>query len=383
MDRNRPRPSEPRIPLRPWQIWLAGVLLVSSAFVLLSLSLRNLGDRLTADEVFAVLVNQQRLLLDGDTLRAFDQELSGLSGQKLEMVSGHLRHWIDRQVDEAFAMAIGAVPGYLDWYYSLPGSYTRLYLAVYGQLETGVQEQMYRQLFAASGMQGRLEQFEENFSREIDGQLQGLGDVLRAQLAERYQDFQVEQEVGSAGERQLDFDRAIELAFGPGPEDIQRWQAGAQAAGVAGAGSLVLLSRRAILPRLIRLPAVQTALQALARHVAVLAPRLSAAIGAGGKAAVVAAPTGPGAVLTFVAAAGTFVAADFALLKMEENRLRAGQEEELVRELADSREATRSLLQAQLDLVLAEAEAHYRQALVQPYEKLGAEERFRIFDNKR
>jgi hypothetical protein len=383
MDRNRPRPPEPRIPLRPWQIWLAGALLVTGAFVLLSLGLRNLGDRLAADEVFAVLVNQQRLLLDGETLRAFDQELSGLSGQQLERVSGHLRHWVDRQVDEAFALAIGAVPGYLDWYYSLPGSYTRLYLAVYGQLETGVQEQMYRQLFAASGMQGRLEQFEDNFSREIEGQLQGVGDALRAQLAERYQDFQTEQEVGSGGERQLDFDRAIELAFSPGREDIQRWQAGAQAAGVTGAGSLALLSRRAILPRLIRLPAVQTALQGLARHVAALAPRLSAAIGAGGKAAVVAAPTGPGAVLTFVAAAGTFVAADFALLKTEENRLRAGHEEELVRELAASREATRGLLQAQLDLVLAEADAHYRQALVQPYEMLGAEERFRIFNNKR
>ncbi|MFH7327068.1 hypothetical protein, partial [Desulfurivibrio sp. C05AmB] len=86
---------------------------------------------------------------------------------------------------------------------------------------------------------------------------------------------------------------------------------------------------------------------------------------------------------TFVAAAGTFVAADFALLKTEENRLRAGHEEELVRELAASREATRGLLQAQLDLVLAEADAHYRQALVQPYEMLGAEERFRIFNNKR
>lgn len=361
---------------------LLGVLLV---FALLSWGLRSLSAQLADNQVFAVLVDDRQLLLDGKTLRAFNQQLEALSAEHASKLDQDMQTWIDLWLAQGFDRAEQAVPAYLDWYYSLPGSYTRLYLAVTGQLESGTSERLYRYLFEHSGAQQHFAEFDQALTQELSRRLAEQGTALRQRLVANFAEQQV-----VLGDKDtpvsVDIDRAINRAFGPGERDVQRWQISAQASAVAGVGSLGLLARRALLPRLASLPALQSARLILSGYAARLAPRLSAAISSGGAAAVATSPSGPGALATgavvFMTAAGTIVVTDFAVLKAEEAMLRDDQEQALYAGLAEQQDLLRAKLKGQWRALLDQAAGHRDDALAAAYDSAELAPRFHIFGRR-
>lgn len=371
----------------PARTLLISVILISLLFAALTAGVRYLQQRTADNQLFAVLINNQQLLLDGQTLEAFNTDLARLSDQHAESMELHMRQWLERWLDESFALAHQAVPGYLDWYYSMPGSYSRLFHAVSGDLDGYLQQRMSAELIDRSGLDARFSKLEPAMTAELQRVLGAQSQGLRSQLQSLYADRQT----SVAGdlpqiEHTLDIDRALTLAFQPSEEDLARWQVSSQASLAAGAGAFALVARRALVPRLMSLSAVQGARRVMAGFVVRLAPRMAMAISAGGSAAAVTAPSGPGALVAggvaFITAAGTIVVTDFALLKAEELALREHKHEQINAELLATQVALRDQLWEQIEHTRVGSQALLQSRLAEPYEALGQGSRFHIFGKR-
>ncbi|HDZ57434.1 MAG TPA: hypothetical protein ENI17_00810 [Pseudomonas xinjiangensis] len=370
-----------------WKMLLLASVAVIAVFLGLTAGYRLLTERMADNQLFSVLINDQNLILDGRTLEQFNRDLVRLSGAQRQAFSDTMALWIDRWVDDAFGQAIDAVPGYMDWYYSLPGSYTRLYHALHGDLDKALTARMQGHLVDRSGFEDRLAGFEREFAEEFFRARSEQGARLSKQLAHRYMARQAgDAEVLPQPEISLDLDAAIQRGFVGGADDIRRWQVSSQASAVAGAGTLALLARRAIIPRLMSLTTVQAARRVAAGFAARLAPRMALAIGVGGSAAAATSPTGPGALVAgsvaFATAAGTIVITDFALLKAEEATLRDDKQQDIIDELVASRETTRALLKDQMQLAVAQTDTGWQQAFSRPYDTAGVADRFHVFGSR-
>ncbi len=365
------------------RLFLFVVLAVLALFVLMTAGLRLLTERMADNRLFAVLINDQQLTLDGATLREFNADLLRLTEQQRSQAELQMRQWTDGWLDRSFTLATDAVPQYLDWYYSMPGSYSRLYHAIGGNLDSFVAERMGYFLFDTSGFQQQLATFDAQMLDRWQALAKTQQRVIGKQLTGLYEDRQTGESVAVASTLPvLNIDQALASGLRVSAEDMQRWRIGSHASVVAGAGTLALLARRTLLPRLMSLGAVQGARRALAGFVARLAPRLAVAITAGGTAATVTAPSGPGALVAgsvaFLTAAGTLVVTDFTLLKAEEALLRERKENEIRAELLISREALRVRLHQELEATTMQAAQEINRALAMPYERPEMDRRFHI-----
>lgn len=375
-------------PLGRLRLLIVAALAVAVVLAALNFGYRLLSQHLAGNQVFAVLVDDQRLLLDGETLEAFNADLLRLGIGQQQSLEQQMSAWVDRWLDETFALATDSVPAYMDWYYSIPGSYTRLYYAVSGDLDAALRDRLDDQLLVRSGFEQRLSEFDSAFTRQLHSILGEQAKMLRRELFERYGNRQASGEAPAieAG-NVLDVDAALDRAFGASAGDIQRWRISSQASVVAGVGSFALLARHAVLPRLMRLGSVQAARKVVAGFAARLAPRMAGAISIGGSAAAVASPTGPGALVAgsvaFATAAGTIVITDFALLKAEEAMLREDQQRQLYDELIAFRESIGDQLQTQLQQAFGAADKSYRQGIGDIDHKTGRKRRFHILDHWR
>lgn len=364
------------VPGRRWPK-LAGMLIVVLVlFAGLNIGVRWMQERSADNQLFSVLVNNQQLTLDGATLAQFNSDLSRLSIQQRRHADLYIQQWLDRWMDESFALAHQAVPAYLDWYYSMPGSYSRLYYALSGDLDAYLEQRLGSFLLEQSGLEARLAALDAELNAELSRALGEQADVVRQQLLGIYVQ---RQSTGSTRATEsvppvLDIDTALRVSFSPSDADRQRWQMSSQASAVAGVGAFALVARRALVPRLMALSSVQGARRILAGFSVRLAPRMALAITAGGSAAAVTAPTGPGALVAggvaFVTAAGTIVVTDFALLKAEEALLRPEKQQQLDEELQVTQIALRETLRDQIELAAEASQAHIRQhlAVEQPRE---------------
>lgn len=368
---------------RRLKLLLAATFAVLVLFIAMSAGLRLLGERMADNRLFSVLINDQELMLDGATLREFNADLVRLTEQQRRQAEVALLRWGDQWLDQSFELAMDGVPDYMDWYYSMPGSYARLYHAVAGDLDAFMGERLSQHLLEQSGLQQRLETFDEQLSARWQELAATQQRVVRQQLTGLYAHRQEKPERAlTASVPTLDIDRALHQGFAASASDMRRWELSTQASVLAGAGTLGLLLRRSLIPRLMNLAAVQSARRAVAGFAARLAPRAAMAISAGGTAAVATAPSGPGALVAgsvaFLTAAGTLVITDFALLKGEEALLRERKETEIRTELLATREAFRVRLHQQLHAAVARSGESFQRSLGKPYEEPGIERRFHI-----
>ncbi|WP_022962229.1 hypothetical protein [Halopseudomonas pelagia] len=363
---------------------LAMLLMVVLLFAGMTAGLRLLQEHVDDSRLFSVLINDQQLILDGTTLTQFNADLSRLSAQQRRHADVYIQQWLDRWLDDSFALAHQALPAYLDWYYSMPGSYSRLYHALSGDLDGHLERRLGSHLLEQSGLEARLAALESELNAELTKVLGEQAGVVRRQLLGIYAQQQREPSVNQhAIDFSLNVDAALERGFSPSDADRQRWQISSQASVVAGTGAFVLLARRALVPRLMALSSVQGARRVLAGFAVRLAPRMALAISAGGSAAAVTAPTGPGALVAggvaFVTAAGTIVITDFALLKAEEVLLRDEKQQQISDELLASQIALREQLRVQLQEAGSVSQALIQHSLARSYDQAGVEQRFHIF----
>ncbi len=226
-----------------------------------------------------------------------------------EMAHAHLRRGLDALFDDLSAQ----LPRFADWYYSLGGEYSRISMSLLQWMrlsEGGYVERKAQELvFDASGFQQRLQGLRLDVDERLMQQMRGtreswLAEMLRQMESDRLPLPPRQQEEAVA------LDQLMARLSGHGSEAFSlRLSASSAVAGGAAAGPFLwrLASRRAV---------AMSGQAIAARGAARGAARAGAAAGGG---AALCAPTGPGALACALAAGGaTWLATDWALLRVDE-----------------------------------------------------------------
>lgn len=98
------------------------------------------------------------------------------------------------------------MPGYLDWYFSAPGSYQRLGVALVGDLDEWLNEQLHERLVVPSGLEAALAQRQADYPERLAREQQAMAEGLAATLDERYAPRQVAAEPGEGDSPGLELD---------------------------------------------------------------------------------------------------------------------------------------------------------------------------------
>jgi hypothetical protein len=337
-----------------WRRWGLSLLVVTLLLLLLEGGHRWLESRSQAP-LFRVIVAGESLTLDAETHAAFSRDLAALSRESQAQLAARLAPWVASRLESAFAPLASAVPGYLDWYFSAAGSYQRLAVALVGDLDEWLDEQLHERLVAPSGIEAALGELQADYPRRLAREQQALAAGLAATLHERYAPRQVAAETSEEAMPRLDLDAVLQHALNDGL-DRSRWSAAA----IGGSG-VGLVAGRALAGRLGAGAAVQGSRMALRSLAVRLGAGTARSLANGGAAAVATSPTGPGALvagtLTTAATLAGIAGSEYALLKGQEARHRPTMEAQLQEALAEARAALALALEAATAATAREMEA--------------------------
>ena len=328
-----------------WRGWALSLLVVALLLVLLEGGYRWLESRSQAP-LFRVIVAGESLTLDDETHADFSRDLTALTAEIQAQLAARMTPWMDARLDSAFEPLAAAVPGYLDWYFSAPGSYLRLGVATVGDLDEWLDEQLHERLIAPSGIEAALAELLADYPERLAREQRALADGLAATLHERYAPRQVAAATSEEVEMtaMLDLDAVLLSSLNDGL-DRSRWSAAAL--GGAGVG---LMASRTLVGRLGAGAAVQASRMALRGLVVRLGAGTARSLASGGVAAMATSPTGPGALvvgtLTGAATLAAIAGGEYALLKSQESRHRPAMEEQMHEALAETRASLGLALEA-------------------------------------
>ncbi|MBS9403959.1 hypothetical protein KG088_09985 [Halomonas sp. TRM85114] len=314
------------------------MLMILGLMLVLGTGLRLLEQR-TDDPLYRVIVNGQPLTLDAENHAALSRDIQAMTGDIEARLMARMTPWLEERLDQAFAPLTLAVPDYLDWYYSPGGSYMRLGVALVGDADAWLDEQLHQRLVRPSGIEAALAELQVDYPQRLAREQQGLATELTSTLHERY----VSRQVAAEGEseqpvHEFDLDGVLQHALQDGL-DTARWSTAA--AGGSGAG---LLAGRTLARRLGASAAVQGSRMALRSLVVRLGTGTARALATGGATAAATAPTGPGALvagtLTTAVTLASIAGSEYALLKMQAAIHRPTMQTQLLEAIGEAREAS-------------------------------------------
>lgn len=342
------RPSTARerlvIALRPWRGWGLSALVIMVLLLLFEVGHGWLAARSQAP-LFRVIVAGEPLTLDAEMHADFSRDLSALAMKMEERLQARMRPWLQERLERAFVPLEVAVPDYLDWYYSPVGSYTRLGVALMGELDPWLDEQLHQRLVESTGLESALADLQADYSRRLASEQQRLAEDMAAALQERYAPRQLTPErEAERPTHELDLDGVLQEALQEG-RDTARWSMAA----VGGSGG-ALLAGRALARRLGASAAVQGSRLALRSLATRLGSGTLRSLAAGGAASAATAPAGPGAlvmgtVTTAVTLAG-IAGSEYAMLKVQEARHRPAMESQMRDAIGQTRQRMQASLEA-------------------------------------
>ena len=274
-----------------------------------------------------ILLGQPPLTLDPPTTVAFLQGMAQQLHTLQQDAEAYSAQWLEPRLQTMTLTAEPAIDAYLDWYYSLSGSYTRLFFAATGDLDLLLSAQMETLIFEQGNLDQRLNthygQLQQEYTQALIQFLQTRQETsLDALLAEfRPQGIDAipadatlaRIELPTPLSRDLTANKAMFESHIP-----------AAVHGLVGGTVLGLGIRSALLSRLLSTPASVSARAVTQRYLHRLPAQLSAraATGAGAGAA-----SGP---LALFIGTGVFVAGigvDWGMLKREEGKYRQSQKD--------------------------------------------------------
>lgn len=369
---------------------LLAFLLAGLAFAGLSQAVRLLGEQVQSGSVYALILKGETLLLDASTLDALNHDLRRFTSEEQQQLAQVMSDWNQQQLDRLFALPEAGVERYLDWYYSMPGSYIRLYHALKGDLPQQLEKQLHQRVFEDTGFALQLDMLGQAYTARFQQELQLQQAQRLEQLQEQlHRDYSVrqmpltdQQQAAVEPAFVLQLDQALLPDFSASEMDFQRWKHSAGLSASAGAGLLLLPAARIATQRMMQSVGVRTATRITLQYLARLTPRLAAALTASGTATAAASPSGPGALVAGLTTLTLFVVSDWALLKAEEAIYRDDKAAALYAGLQEWREELSETLQQATAPLFAERQEFLRQRLNRPYLEAGVEQRFYLFPDQ-
>ena len=378
--------TKKQTPLTPsyWSL-LAAFVVALVLFAAFSHALRLVDQQLGSSAVYKLIIKGETLLIDGSTLDVLNNHLRELSTTDQQHLAKTMQVWTDQQLDSLFVLAEQGKENYLDWYYSMVGSYLRLFYALKGNLPEKLEAEFQQRVFVETGFAQRLEDLGKNYTHTFQARLVAEQAEQLKQLQEKlYQDFANRQlEVDeSAAIFTLNLDQALVPEIALPATDLVRWQHSAGLSVAVGAGMLALPAVRAMTSRIMQATAVRSATRITLQYVARLTPRLAAAMAASGTATAAATPTGPGALVAGITTLAVFILTDWALLKAEEVLYRDKKALALEEGLDAWKVELAEELQQKTQPLFTARQAYLKERLNQPYIEAGVEQRFYLFPEK-
>ena len=378
--------TKKQTPLTPsfWSL-LAAFVVALVLFAAFSHALRLVDQQLGSSAVYKLIIKGETLLIDGSTLDVLNNHLRELSTTDQQHLAKTMQVWTDQQLDSLFVLAEQGKENYLDWYYSMMGSYLRLFYALKGNLPEKLEAEFQQRVFVETGFAQGLEDLGKNYTHTFQARLVAEQAEQLKQLQEKlYQDFANQQlEVDeSAAIFTLNLDQALVPEIALPATDSVRWQHSAGLSVAVGAGMLALPAVRAMTSRIMQTTAVRSATRVTLQYVARLTPRLAAAMAASGTATAAATPTGPGALVAGITTLAVFILTDWALLKAEEVLYRDEKALALEEGLDAWKVELAEELQQKTQPLFTARQAYLKERLNQPYIEAGVEQRFYLFPEK-
>ncbi|WP_206478161.1 hypothetical protein [Halomonas sp. KRD171] len=280
-------------------------------------------------------IEMVRFIINGDSLD-LDAEAQEQLRNELQIRLAGYEHDIDQQMllwkvnalEEMESNFQSASEYYLDWYFSFIGSYTRLIVAVSGDLEPWMENQLQQRLVERSGIESSLATLQEEY-------LKRLGEVEQAWLSETLDglqqrfttsDLQVD-EAEASQLKTVNLDRLISTV-GQDQLLLPRWTADSAVGGAFGYITGVTVAKR-----MASRPAFQASKAIVTRFVTRMGGHAARSATSGGIAAVSTSPSGPGALVTGATVLGSSLAiavgTEIALLKVQEAYQRPEMEADL------------------------------------------------------
>ncbi|SFB97973.1 hypothetical protein SAMN05660443_0980 [Marinospirillum celere] len=281
----------------------------------------------------------EALTLAEDDFQDFSRELMALTSDQDAALEAHLEAWLKNESLQIRAQAEKGVNAYLDWYFSLPGSYTRLFIALTGDLDDLLHQRLEDYLLDDPELHAlwrdRMLAIQPHLvtawqslgEQETETQLQALQQKFQQRQRPGYRELDDEDPRITRQELHWDLQNAIR----PSDYDLRRWQISAGSGALAGA-AIALPTGRLLASRLAGTPAMAAASRVVRRYLARLPARFAIKSAASGAAAAATSPSGPGALVTGAGIFAAMTAADWALLKAEERRHRGAMQGALLDE---------------------------------------------------
>ena len=288
-----------------------------------------------------------RLVFQGEPLtlnqadfQDFSQELSALTAEQDAALEAQLQAWLEEEGQQVRGAAEAGVDAYLDWYFSLTGSYTRLFVALTGDLDELLIQRLQEELLDDPELHAYWRDRMAALQPQLVSAWQAMGDDADTAAAQALQQKYRERQRPGYGELDdedprvtlLKSDLDLNSMLHPSPQDLRRWQISAGGGALAGA-AIALPTGRLLASRLAGTPAIAAATRVVRRYLARLPARVAIKSAASGTAAAATSPSGPGALVTGAGIFAAMTAADWALLKAEEMRHREAMQTALLDEL--------------------------------------------------
>lgn len=279
-------------------------------------------------EMVRFIINGDTFNLDAEAQEQLRSELQTRLANYEQDIDQQMLLWKVDALDEMESNFQSASEYYLDWYFSFIGSYTRLIVAVSGDLEPWMESQLQQRLVERSGLESSLATLQEEYLTRLgEAEQMWLSETLdRLQQRFTSSDLQVD-EAEASQLKTVNLDRLISIV-GQDQLLLPRWTVDSAVGGVFG-----YLTGVTVAKRMASRPAFQASKAIVTRFVARMGAHAARSATSGGIAAATTSPSGPGALVTgatvvtstLAIAAGT----EIALLKIQEAYQRPEMEAEL------------------------------------------------------
>ena len=169
-------------------IGIMAFLAVLSVGVVLQTVVHLTSDR-SDHPIIQVVIQGQMIALEEDEIPGFNDIVTQKMTREHERLASEIEDHIDDNVDALFEEAVGKVPDYVDWYFTVPASAARLYAISTGGFEDHFAQSFKKLVLDGNAFSiGMLE-----LETQLDDNLtSGIGDMrksVEAALLERYESY--------------------------------------------------------------------------------------------------------------------------------------------------------------------------------------------------